>query len=294
MGSNASVLLVRKPSGTTSFSSLGIIKRTVDRKVGHTGTLDKFAQGLLVVLTGSMTRLNPLFLGLPKRYRATIRFGVETDTLDPTGNVVRKAEPPSLQCIDEMIQRGFLGTIEQEPPVYSAIHVGGRRASELARQGQTVKMESRMVTIHAFTVVSYDGSSLVCDLEVSKGTYVRSIARDLANACGSCGSLTFLERTAVGPFSLDEAVEADDVHGLLESVGHSGELLLRLPETGRFLVPSSDIKMMDNGKVSPALVSLDEKVSPKWGVVYDGEGSLRYVIDCGTGRIVCQIGGKGR
>ncbi|MCI2045854.1 MAG: tRNA pseudouridine(55) synthase TruB [Sphaerochaeta sp.] len=292
MGSNASVLLVDKPSGVTSFVSLGAIKRSIDRKVGHTGTLDKFAQGLLVVLTGSMTRLNPLFLGLDKRYHAVIRFGSETDTLDPTGEVVKQADPPSLETINEMINKQFLGPILQAPPVYSAIHVAGQRASVLARQGVTVEMESRPVTIHEFKVTAYDGRDLDCELLVSKGTYIRSIARDLGHACGSCASLSFLQRTAVGPYRLDEAVSAEDTKGLGDMIGKRGELLLRLPQTEKFQIDSSDTKWMDNGTIPSHLFGGDATLSPKWGIVYDKDGMLRYVVDVRRRKIVCQIRGN--
>jgi len=291
MGNNSSVLLVRKNPGLTSFVSLASVKRLVDPKVGHTGTLDKFAQGLLVVLTGSMTRLNPLFLGLDKKYHAVIKLGLETDTLDPYGTIVKQAPVPDEQSIREAVTNTFIGTMEQEPPVYSAVHVDGKRASDLARQGEEITMAKRQITIHSFTIRSYRNGLLDCDIHVSKGTYIRSIARDLGKTVGSCGSLSFLERTAVGPYLLDEAVLPDDGNALRESMLRTGSLLERLPGCGRFHVPQAYEKQMDNGKYCTSLIKLDEVVSPKWGVVYDDTGKLRYVVDVEEGRIVCQVGG---
>jgi len=289
MGTNASVLLVNKRSGLTSFSALGKIKRTIDKKVGHAGTLDKFAQGLLVVLTGSMTRLNVLFSQMDKQYRATILFGEETDTLDPEGKVVASAPCPDFETIQKAIKEHFLGTIKQQPPQYSALHVEGKRASSLARSGKTVEMASRLVTVYSFDVVSYENNRLICDIHVSKGTYIRSIARDLALACNSRGHLVELTRTAIGPYRLDEAFDFDDTGNLIRSMENTEQLLHRLPSLSWYAVPKEDEFMMVNGTCSPNLACEVEKGSALYGAVHDTMGDLRWIVDMKTKRIISQI-----
>jgi len=228
MATRSEVLLVAKRAGTTSFASLYPIKRNIDRKVGHAGTLDKFAEGLMVVLTGSFTRLNPLFSELDKRYVATIEFGRQTDTLDPEGEVVAVAPVPGLQTISDVLRERFTGTIDQAPPLYSALHVDGVRAHTLARRGVQHEMPTRPVTIHGTAILSWQEPLLRLEVHCSKGTYIRSLARDLAAACGSCGHLRNLKRTAIGPFRLDEAVDADDLIAVDAMALDSKKLLSRL------------------------------------------------------------------
>jgi tRNA pseudouridine55 synthase len=175
-------------------------------KVGHTGTLDKFASGLLLVLTGRAVKLVPWFLEQDKWYEGTIRFGVETDTLDPEGAVVAEGPPPSPGRLGEILDQ-FRGNILQAPPAYSRISVGGQRAGRLARLGRPVEMQRRPVTIHALELVSYEPPLARIRVHCSKGTYIRSLARDLALAAGSRGHLASLCRTRIAGFSLSEALE---------------------------------------------------------------------------------------
>ncbi len=229
MGNNPSVLLIDKQPGLTSFASLYPVKRHVDRKVGHAGTLDKFAQGLMIVLTGAMTRLNPLFSNMDKEYVATIRFGEETDTLDPEGEVIATGPIPTLDTIRHVIEASFLGELQQYPPAYSALHIDGQRAYTLARKGKEVQMPLRDITIYSFEVMGWNPPDLQARIRVSKGTYIRSIARDLAHACGTFGRLETLQRTSIGPYRLEEAVDPDDTDKLRTSVGNTPHLLSLLP-----------------------------------------------------------------
>jgi tRNA pseudouridine55 synthase len=208
------LLLYDKPPGVTSFAALGAIKRALGtKKVGHTGTLDSFATGLLVVLVGPLTHLVSHITSLDKTYSAVIRFGSETDTLDPTGVVVREAPLPSPAAVRDALPL-FLGPIMQVPPAYSAIHVEGKRASDLMRSGTMPEMAPRAVTIHhiAFqeVITGETGGLLEAVIEVrcSKGTYIRSLARDMGKAVGSAAHLAALRRTAVGDFRVDEALRA--------------------------------------------------------------------------------------
>lgn len=215
MNQNRIVLLAKKP-GLTSFSSLFTVKHAFGTsKVGHTGTLDSFAAGLLVVCIGSLTRLAGRITEFSKTYRAVIKFGEETDTLECTGNVVRRASLPSEKDLAAAVGK-FTGKILQQPPVFSAIHIDGKRASDLARGGKSAEIPFRQVEVFSAEIqeILFDSSSdssekrvLACCIEfsVSKGTYIRSLARDIANECGSAGHLVGLLRTKIGNFRLEDA-----------------------------------------------------------------------------------------
>ena len=199
------LILLYKESGVTSFDSLGALKKAfATGKAGHTGTLDKFAEGLLLVLVGSAVKLNFLFEGLTKDYTGTIIFGEETDTLDPEGAVIATASPPSRERVEAALDN-FRGDILQAPPAYSALHINGRRAHELAREGMAPEMKKRPVTVHELEIISWSPMETVIHAKVSAGTYIRSLARDLALAAGSRGHLSALKRTKVGPFCLEDA-----------------------------------------------------------------------------------------
>lgn len=204
------IVLVAKQSGMTSFSSLWQIKNALGtKKIGHTGTLDNFADGLLVALSGHLTHLASFVTDCSKEYLASISFGTETDTLDPEGTSIKSAPLPRLVDVERSLP-SFMGQIMQCPPHYSAVHVDGKRSSDRIRNGEVVELSARPVTIHAIdimnaTVTDSGLSKLVIRVSCSKGTYIRSLARDIAAASGSCASLWNLRRTRIGPFSLDDA-----------------------------------------------------------------------------------------
>jgi tRNA pseudouridine55 synthase len=199
-------LLLDKNPGQTSFQALGPLKKALGTgKVGHTGTLDKFASGLLVILAGRALRLSPWVSHCDKAYRGTILFGEETDTLDPEGAVVARAPVPSREQVEGVLAL-FRGEILQAPPAYSAIHLGGRRASERARSGENPEMEKRPVTIYELTLVSWAAPLAHIQVRCSGGVYIRSLARDIALACGSRGRLAELRRSAVAGFSVEDAL----------------------------------------------------------------------------------------
>ncbi|MCP4162841.1 MAG: tRNA pseudouridine(55) synthase TruB [Deltaproteobacteria bacterium] len=200
------LILLNKPSGITSFRCLNTIKKELGTgKVGHTGTLDKFAEGLIVALFGKMTKLVPEFTGMDKEYEALICFGTETDTLDPEGEIIGTGEPPELVGITNAIP-AFMGLIDQVPPSYSAIHIGGKRAYSLVRAGEEVSIPSRKIKIHSFEVISYKKPELKVRIRCSKGTYIRAIARDLGIKCNSRAYLKELKRLSVGSFCLEKAI----------------------------------------------------------------------------------------
>jgi tRNA pseudouridine55 synthase len=200
------LILLHKQPGITSFDSLRDIKRALGTgKAGHTGTLDKFAEGLLLVLTGRALKLSRWFTHCDKQYEGTICFGSETDTLDPEGAVIASAPLPSREAVELALSQ-FSGEILQAPPAYSAIHIDGERASALARRGEVPDMQKRPVTIYRLDLRSWEPPFAKIFVHCSSGTYIRSLARDIAVAAGSRAYLTALVRTQVAGFRLEDAV----------------------------------------------------------------------------------------
>lgn len=203
------LVLLCKPVGITSFQALAPVKRALaSGKVGHAGTLDRFASGLLVVLAGSCSRLASYVVAGEKLYSGVISFGAETDTLDPEGKVIAEAPPPSRIDLENALAR-FRGPIMQRPPEYSAVHVGGKRAYEIALKGETPELKERPVRIYSLELISYEEGAASIEVRCSSGTYIRSLARDIAIACGSRAHLSALERISIGPFCVEDAVGPD-------------------------------------------------------------------------------------
>jgi tRNA pseudouridine55 synthase len=205
------LLLVDKPAGMTSHDVVTTVRRAVHaRRVGHTGTLDPFATGLLVVLVGRGTRLIPYVDGEPKVYDAVIRFGAETDTDDATGVVTRTATMPTNVDIAEGVAR-LTGEIDQMPPAYSAKKVEGTRAYDAARRGESLELKSSRVTVHRWTIVGQAESDLTVSITCSGGTYIRALARDLGRLSGSAAHLLTLRRRSSGPFDVSDAVTIEQL-----------------------------------------------------------------------------------
>lgn len=191
---------------------MGLIKRILGtKKVGHTGTLDSFADGLLVVVAGHMTRFAELITSEKKTYEVWAEFGQQTDTLDPTGVPVKTGDSPSIKGLKAACQK-FIGKIEQTPPEFSAIKINGKRASDRIRSGETINLKPRQIEIFSINL-----DNIICDknnnvkyallkVDCSKGTYIRSLIRDIAETANSCGFVQALRRTAVGQFKLEDAV----------------------------------------------------------------------------------------
>ncbi|MDR0645039.1 MAG: tRNA pseudouridine(55) synthase TruB [Treponema sp.] len=200
-------VLLDKSVGETSFAALDRVKKALDtKKVGHTGTLDKFASGLLIALVGRATKLAPWFSNCNKRYEGIIKFGEETNTLDIEGVVIAQAPVPTKEAILEVLPR-FRGAFMQTPPVYSAIHVKGARASALARGGKMVEMQERPVFIHELELVDYEPPFAAIRVFCSKGTYIRSLARDIALSAGSRGHLFALRRIQIARYGMSKGGE---------------------------------------------------------------------------------------
>jgi tRNA pseudouridine55 synthase len=201
------LILLNKPAGITSFRALDEIKKRLRiKKVGHTGTLDKFATGLLLVLTGKYTRLTPLFTHLDKEYISRIRFGMQTDTLDPEGKIIKEGDAIPEPGVLQGIFSQFTGKIKQVPPRFSAIHVNGERLYKKALRGEEVKIPEREVSVYILEQLSYDPPFLTLRIRCSGGTYVRALARDIGIAAGTCSYVTDLTRTMIGDFNLSHAI----------------------------------------------------------------------------------------
>lgn len=223
------VLLVDKPVGPTSHDAVGRARRALgERRVGHTGTLDPFATGLLILLVGPATRLAGTFDGLEKRYRATVRLGIETDTADHTGEVLTTTSLTDIfpdGLTDALLETALAkqrGTIAQLPPKYSAKKIDGEAAHRRVRRGEQVDLEPSTVTIHELACVAFDPPDVELEVRCSTGTYIRSIGRDLGADLGVGGHLTALRRTGIGPYAAADAISWDE----LEDAGQATAALL--------------------------------------------------------------------
>lgn len=215
--SNGDVILIDKPAGISSFGVVARVRRYLSQKaekkikVGHTGTLDPFATGLLILLSGKATKLSNQFLKLDKWYEATLCLGKTSTTGDPEGVIteVNVDRQPSYSDIERILP-DFLGRIKQTVPIFSAVKINGKRAYQLARQGQKVEMPTREIEIYELEVLNYHFPELVIRTHVSSGTYIRTLGEDLGQALGVGAYLTALRRTKVGNFDLKNAKSLTD------------------------------------------------------------------------------------
>lgn len=202
---------INKPQGITSRDAVNSIQKLVKpAKIGHCGTLDPLASGVLVVCVGPATRLTQFVQDAPKTYLGGFRLGVTSKTDDTEGDVLPIDSPPIVSAADvEAVLPNFVGTIEQVPPAFSAIKVNGQRAYDLARRGKDVKLNSRQVEIYSLRLARFIYPDFELAIECGSGTYVRSIGRDIAKALGSAAVMTGLVRTAIGNFTIEDSVSPD-------------------------------------------------------------------------------------
>jgi tRNA pseudouridine55 synthase len=227
------LVLVDKPSGKTSHDMVDAIRRHLGtRKVGHAGTLDPMATGLLVLGVGRATRLLRYLGDLPKTYTGTARLGVETDTLDGDGTVVRSAPVTSTREEVAAAAEALVGESLQAPPAYSAVKVGGRKLYDAARKGEELRTPPRPIRVDAFDVTGFDGSAFAFAVTCSGGTYVRVLVADVGRALASGAHLTALRRTAIGPFAVEDAEppEAARLLPIERAVAHLPRLPLQAEE----------------------------------------------------------------
>ena len=206
------LILINKPSGKTSFSAVNKIKWLAqEKRVGHTGTLDPLATGLLPIFIGRATALAGIMLDADKGYVAEVKLGITTDTCDITGAVLsEKTVSVTKEQLTEVLEH-FKGKIMQTPPIYSALKKDGVRLYELARQGKTVDIEAREITINSLELLDFDGETFKISVDCSKGTYIRSLCRDIGEVLGCGATMTALHRTATGGFCVKDAVSLDDL-----------------------------------------------------------------------------------
>jgi tRNA pseudouridine55 synthase len=237
------ILVIAKPPGPTSHDVVALVRRlSGTKRVGHGGTLDPFAAGVLPVFLGGATRLVEFHLGAPKRYRATICFGATSTTDDIDGERTPVEGPPVTREAVEAGLAAMLGPISQVPPQYSAIQVEGRRAYQMARAGQNPELAPRAVTLHALDVLEWDDSDperpfVVVDVRCSAGTYVRAIARDLGAALGSGAYLGALARTESGAFRMEDALTIEALRASAEGGPAGVAALLRPSDAGLDDIP---------------------------------------------------------
>ncbi|MGP3535269.1 tRNA pseudouridine(55) synthase TruB [Microbacterium sp. RD1] len=247
------ILLVDKPAGITSHDVVSRARRAlVTRKIGHAGTLDPMATGLLVLGVDAATRLLTFLVGADKTYRATIRLGESTDSDDADGVVTSRADADAVAAVDEAdLRRGIAaltGAIAQIPSTVSAIKVQGRRAYDLARAGEAVELKPREVVVSRFDTLAIRRDTRSIDLDVivdcSSGTYIRALARDLGGALGVGGHLTALRRDRVGPFSVADATGVDD----LSRERLRAPALVARAALGAFAVTEEEARDLRHGK----------------------------------------------
>ncbi|HEX5973372.1 MAG TPA: tRNA pseudouridine(55) synthase TruB [Gemmatimonadaceae bacterium] len=238
------LLLVDKPAGVTSHDVVLAARRAFgEKRVGHAGTLDPFATGLLVLLFGRATRLLPHLDGVPKEYEAAITFGRETDTDDLGGATVREAAAPSDEAIRAALPQ-LTGTLHQRPPAYSAKRVAGRRAYEAARAGDALELAPAVVEVFEWRDLRREGDTLFATIACGGGTYIRALARDLGRLTDSAAHLTALRRTRSGAFHVSDAVTLER---LREGGASLRPALDALPTLPRILLPEPDAERVLRG-----------------------------------------------
>ncbi len=274
MSALSGVLLIDKPIGPTSHDIVAIVRRSLKiRRVGHTGTLDPFASGLLLVCVGMATRISEYLLGLPKAYAATAHLGTTTETDDREGaplNVDGAWQTVSAEAVEAALGRQR-GEIMQVPPRYSAKRVGGVRAHVLARQGAEVPAVPVAVTIDRIEMTRFEPPELDLAVVCSSGTYIRSIARDLGESLGVGAHLTALRRTAIGHFSVDEALTLDRLEQAAEALITPLAALAHLP---RIAVSDAERALLSQGRRVPVGREGAREGASGPIAVHDGAGGL--------------------
>jgi tRNA pseudouridine55 synthase len=273
------ILNVDKPAGATSFDVVRMVRRgTGEKRVGHAGTLDPAATGVLLVLLGQATRVTEYLMELPKTYRATVRLGISTTTYDAEGEVTREV---LVDVSEEQLRAAlseFVGEIEQVPPAHSAVKVDGERAYKLARRGEAVALKARRAVVYRIELLSYEPPDAVIEVECGRGTYIRSLAHDVGERLGCGAHLAALERTRVGPFSVEAAAD----EGTLGRAFDSGEWreLLQPLDCGLLALPALTLGIEDEKDIRHGqAVTLEEETVRGLPEVRDGLEARGYAED---------------
>ncbi len=267
------ILNIDKPQGWTSHDVVARVRRlTRQRHVGHAGTLDPMATGVLLVCVGQATRVSEYLMAAPKRYRARIRFGTATDTYDAEGQVTLASDViPERSTIEALLPR-FTGRIEQAPPPYSALKLEGEPAYRRARRGETVEQAPRPVEVYEIHLLSWQPPDLELDIACGRGTYIRSLAHDLGRAAGSAAHLAALERRAVGRFAVEDATSLTEFEALVaedlwqQRLAPLDEALLGFPA---LTVSAEDVRRVMAGQPLPGGTAVANELRRVYGP--DGE-----------------------
>lgn len=281
------ILNVYKPKGITSHNVVSFVRRQLHMKrVGHTGTLDPLATGVLPVLIGNATKLSDLIMADEKRYTARVVLGVITDTDDTTGEVIEKREVSvTEEQLNEVI-KSFIGEIEQIPPMYSAIKVDGQKLYQLARKGVEIERKPRKITVYSIDVYDFDGVSFTMDVHCGKGTYIRSLCRDIGEKLGCGATMDELERTMSGIFKKENAYTFEQIEEAVKN-GSVGNLILPpdsvLGEFTKIDVNDENMAKIKNGiRLRPQQLDINEYSQGEiFRIYYNGELlCLLKVADC--------------
>jgi tRNA pseudouridine55 synthase len=239
------VVLVNKPIGITSFAAVKKVSKQLHaKKVGHCGTLDPFASGLLIVTINNATKIARFIESQNKEYIATLVLGIRTDTGDNTGKVIKRLKPPKFEVLQlNDVIKSFIGKQTQIPPMHSAIKVNGQKLYELARKGKTIDRQPRPIEIYDIKLLKYRGNTLTFKVNCTKGTYIRTLAEDLATRLGCVGHLKNLERTAIGDFLLADAKNIDKLTVLDDIIPISQAL----KSMSKHIVSKDELSLVNNG-----------------------------------------------
>ncbi len=273
------ILVIDKPGGWTSHDVVAKVRRlTGIRRIGHTGTLDPMATGVLVLCLGQATRIVEYMISHDKRYHAAIGLGIETDTYDALGQVTAQHAVDVSEAALRRTLEAFVGDVEQVPPMFSAIKRGGKKLVDLARRGVEVERKPRRVTIRSIDLIDFQSPDVTIDVHCSAGTYVRSLARDVGRALGCGAHLSALTRTAVGDLTLDQAMTLEALEAAVED--GTWPALLRPLDVALSQYPSVTISAQEAARARHGAA-----VSPPQDVPANVEADLIRVYDP-TGRIV--------
>ena len=276
------ILNLFKPIGPTSRDCVNRIQRLIrPTKVGHAGTLDPIAEGVLLIAVGQAVRLVDWIHLLPKTYRGTFELGKSSPSFDTESEIttIAGANVPTSQEIEAILPE-FLGSISQVPPIYSAIRIDGKRAYKSARAGKSVEMPARQVTIHHLTIVEYDYPKLVVDIGCSTGTYIRSLGRDLARRLGTDAIMTKLLRSSIGDMLSKEAVQLDELDSRQTIEANLCNPVRCLTQFPHVTLDESDIMRLHQGKLLP-LPRLDFTSTsnhPEYVMALDQSGRLQSIL----------------
>ena len=216
---SGAILNFNKPIGKTSFWIVKKVRNIINTKVGHAGTLDPFAEGVLILCTGKATKQISCFMNFKKKYVGEIQLGAKTDSDDKTGEVIEEKKVPKLTLKDlECYSKNFIGEISQIPPMYSAKKVNGTRLYKLARAGKVIERKPSLVTVDEFNIISFKDNKIKISITCSKGTYIRSIARDLGETIGCGGYLESLVRTDIGKYNINSSLTLSQFEEIVNSI----------------------------------------------------------------------------